>query len=420
VAERCKSVLIKKKQRQPENMMNTPPADDSSTSQHPPGSTRFFIDYFLHPSLSAESSLIFRARILIASQAAMAGCSVLAVLFFVFVPMPGLYRAIGAPVCGAFIAIFLRLLFKLRRDGSYQLCSQVTVWTLAIPITAGTLISGGVSSSPVANLLMGPPLLMAFFFSGVRGGIRVAIVVCLVVAVGFAAESYDVTFPQLFHGQQMDIALFALVADGIAVNCIIAFLFEYISDTLRKARDKEHQNIVRLVQTDSLTGIANRRAFDDALTERIASYSSGKVQPFALCYLDLNGFKPINDRHGHHVGDQVLRAISIRLQSSLRGTDLIGRQGGDEFMLLLEGLTEGPQLQILASRFLTIISEPIETSAGLISVGGSLGFAFYPYHGIDTKSLKQAADVAMYMAKRGHLGWGVHHAEPHSGLSLLE
>lgn len=398
--------------------MNTNLADNSSIRKHQHGSARFFIDYFLHPSLSSEPNLLFRARILIASQAAMAGCSVIAVLFFLLVPMPGLYRAIGAPVCGAFIAIFSRLLFKLRHDGSYQLCSRVTVWTLAIPITAGTLISGGVSSSPVANLLMGPPLLMAFFFGSIRGGIRIAIAICLIVAVGFAAESYGITFPQLFQGQQMDIALFALVADSITTNSLIAFLFEYISDTLRKARDKEHQNIIRLVQTDSLTGIANRRAFDNALTERIASYSTGEARSFTLCYLDLNGFKPINDRHGHHVGDQVLRAISIRLQSALRGTDLIGRQGGDEFMLLLDDLTEGPQLRILANRFLTVISEPIETSAGLISLGGSLGFAFYPYHGIDTKSLKHAADAAMYIAKRGRFGWHVYGTEPHSSLSL--
>jgi diguanylate cyclase (GGDEF)-like protein len=330
--------------------------------------------------------------------------------------MPELYRAIGAPVCAAFVGIFSLLLFKLRRDGSYYLCSQAAVWTLMVPITIGTLISGGMSSSPVANLLMGPPLLMAFFLGGAREGISIAIVICLIVAAGFAAEGSGVVFPQVFQSEQTDIALFALVMDGIVTNSLLAFFFEYVSDTLRKARDNEYKNIVRLAKLDFLTGIANRRAFDEALAERITAYDSHKSMPsFALCFLDLNGFKPLNDRHGHDVGDQVLRAVSIRLRSALRGTDLIGRQGGDEFMLLLEDLTEGPQLQILANRFAKIIAEPIETSAGLVSVSGSFGFAFFPEHGADTESLKYAADAAMYMAKRSNLSWRVYEIESKSG-----
>ena len=371
------------------------------------------IDYFLHPSFYGDSSLLFRVRVLIASQHAIIIVSVLTIFFLVLAPVPQVSLQVGVPVCGIFIAILVPLLAKLKRDGSFAFCGRATVWMIFVPTGLGTFITGGMTESPVAHLLMGPPLLMAFFFGGIRFGIVVALVEGLVVFVGLIAERSGLPTVQTFTAEQLDVVSSALVINGIFCNALLAFLYEYVSGTVRKARDKEHQRVIRLAQTDALTGLANRRIFDETLADRIARYHSGHQQrEFALCYLDLNGFKPINDRHGHDVGDQVLRAISIRLRSSLRGADLIGRQGGDEFMLILGDLQPGPQLEILANRFLQIMAEPIETSAGLLSVTGSLGFAFFPAHGSDTEALKISADAAMYEAKRGHFGWRIYGIDP--------
>lgn len=387
-----------------------PNGDSSSPSARSP------VNYFLHPSFYGDSSLLFRARVLIASEQTIIIVSALTIFFLVLAPVPQVSRQVGVPVCAILITILVPLLAKLKRDGSYDFCSHVTVWMIFMPMGLATFITGGMTESPLAHLLMGAPLLMAFFFGGLRFGIIVALFGGLVVFVGLLAERSGLPTVQVFTAEQLNVVCSALVITGIFLNAILAFLYEYISGALRTARDKERQRIIRLAETDSLTGLANRRVFDETLAERIARYHSGEQQrAFVLCYLDLNGFKPINDRHGHDVGDQVLRAISIRLRSSLRGADLIGRQGGDEFMLILGDLEPGPQLEILANRFLQIMAEPIETSAGLLSVTGSLGFAFFPAHGSDTEALKKSADAAMYEAKRGQFGWCIYGITPTPG-----
>jgi diguanylate cyclase (GGDEF)-like protein len=367
------------------------------------------IDYFLHANFSCDASLLFRARVLIVSQCATVAGSALLILLLLLVPVPVVSRLVGVPICVIIIVVLSCLLLKLKRHGSYNFCSQMTVWTCFLPTVLGTFITGGFTASPVAHLLLGPPLLMAFFFGGARAGFGLAIVVALIMAVALYLENHGYSPINVFVDNQLDMVSTAFVIENIAATAMFAFLYEYVSGAVRKARDKEHARIARLAQTDPLTGLVNRRVFDEALVERIAArYDSDKrLRSFVLGYLDLNGFKPINDRHGHDVGDQVLRAISIRLRSSLQGRDLIGRQGGDEFMLLLEGIESEASLNILANRFLQIIAEPIETSAGLLSLTASLGFAFFPKHGTDIQVLKKAADAAMYDAKRKHLGWHI-------------
>jgi diguanylate cyclase (GGDEF)-like protein len=135
-----------------------------------------------------------------------------------------------------------------------------------------------------------------------------------------------------------------------------------------------------------------------------AAQEQGAGAMFCLAYLDLDGFKPINDRYGHDAGDEVLVVISCRLQSLVEGCGVIGRHGGDEFMLLLD-LYEQRDLERFASSVLEHIEQPIDIGRGFVSVSGSIGFAIYPAHGNDLLSLKKAADSAMYTAKQSSKGW---------------
>ena len=118
-------------------------------------------------------------------------------------------------------------------------------------------------------------------------------------------------------------------------------------------------------------------------------------------------FKPINDHFGHAVGDEVLRIVSDRLRAALRNCEFVGRYGGDEFMLILEH-SESSNLDIVAQRLLGAVGEPISTSKGLVQVGASIGFALFTRDGEDIDALKQAADAAMYEAKRARTGWCVY------------
>jgi len=384
------------------------PDKDSSTGEHP-GLVR--LENFLHPSFYGDPDMLRRARILVATICVVISLAAIGTVFLAIAPVPANTRVIGIPI-EIIIVIFMTLLLrKLKHDAAYALCSQMMVGFMLVIIAFATFVTGGISASPIAQLLVAPPL-MAFFFGGIRAGNSCALIVGLLIAAALLLEKSGLSFPQTMEAKDAGNTHSILLVMAFCVISALAFIYERASTALRSERDKEHQKVMQLAQTDPLTGLANRRMFDDMLTRQIAQLHTNPMsRSLALCYLDLDGFKLINDHHGHDVGDQVLRAVSIRLRSSLRGVDLIGRHGGDEFMLLLDQLEPGPAVEVMAQRFLQLIGQPIETSAGLLSVGGSLGFAFFPQHGANTEALKKSADSAMYNAKRNKLGWGVFAAE---------
>jgi len=392
--------------------MGTPAksADNSSKKLHI-GCVQLPTDLFLHPAFYDDPDLLRRARILTATIYFLASTSVLVIAILLIAPVPAISRFIGIPIELVLAASMMMLLLKLKRDAAYALCSQITVGVMLVIVAFAMFATGGISASPISQLLVAPPL-MAYFFGGIRGGNSCALIVGFLIAATLLLEKIGIKFLQTIEDKDIATTHSMLLLVGFCLVAALAFVYESASSTLRNERDMEHHKVMMLAQTDSLTGLANRRMFDDMLSSYIArQHATQRSQSLALCYLDLNGFKSINDNYGHDVGDQVLRAISIRLRSSLRGADLIGRHGGDEFMLLLDQLEPGPAQEAMAQRFLKIIAEPIETSTGLLCVGGSLGFAFFPQHGTNTETLKKSADTAMYNAKRSGLGWCVFDAE---------
>jgi diguanylate cyclase (GGDEF)-like protein len=124
----------------------------------------------------------------------------------------------------------------------------------------------------------------------------------------------------------------------------------------------------------------------------------------ALVFIDLNGFKQINDRHGHAVGDQILIGTAQRLKQTLRGSDMVARLGGDEFVVVIEGLAIGMSLhdeaQIIGEKILRRLSQPLNLGDTSHQVGASLGIALFPEHGPNIDCLIHVADQAMYTAKR--------------------
>lgn len=375
-----------------------------------PVSGKSLTGFFLHPSFFSNPDILLRARILIATLYAFISIVITVILLLLVTPVAPISRLVGIPANIAIVTTIFYLLFSLKRHGNYALCAGTTV---AIPLTTITLsicITGGIIHSPLAQLMVLSPL-MAYFYGSIRSGNITVVTAGAMIFLLIVLQQSGMEFPQTILPQHRGVAQALVLFVDFAVLAALAVIYEITSASLRRARDEEHAKVVKLAHTDALTGLANRRIFDATLTERITAYAGTIPQrQFALCYLDLDGFKPINDRHGHDVGDQVLRTISIRLRSALRGADLIGRHGGDEFMLILDALGAGRALEVMAKRFLTLINEPIETSAGLLSVGASLGFAVYPDQAISTEALKKAADSAMYVAKRQRLGWQLSNA----------
>jgi diguanylate cyclase (GGDEF)-like protein len=132
------------------------------------------------------------------------------------------------------------------------------------------------------------------------------------------------------------------------------------------------------------------------LLVRAARYQSS----FAILFIDLDGFKRINDSRGHDVGDLVLRGVADRLSESLRAADTVARIGGDEFVILLESLRAGPDAIALAERIRSAVGVPFALPGGDATVTVSVGIGVYPDDGLDAEELLKAADVAMYRAKR--------------------
>jgi diguanylate cyclase (GGDEF)-like protein/PAS domain S-box-containing protein len=164
---------------------------------------------------------------------------------------------------------------------------------------------------------------------------------------------------------------------------------------------KQHQaQVERMALHDPLTGLANRLSLSNLLHQTILRCEHGRGF-FAVCFVDLNEFKPINDQFGHDVGDLVLKTVANRLREVVRGADTVARLGGDEFVLVLTSLLSIEHHQIIVDRVIAAIEQPIKTSDDRsVQVSASIGTAFYPEDGTQPETLLLRADQAMYKAKR--------------------
>lgn len=153
---------------------------------------------------------------------------------------------------------------------------------------------------------------------------------------------------------------------------------------------------------DGLTQLPNQRHFRDRLA---SSLSAEAGQTLAVLYLDLDGFKAINDTHGHDTGDELLRIVAARLARAVRGGDLVGRVGGDEFACLLCGALTHEQLQHLACKLFDAVATPVRVGLLTLSVSPSIGIASCPADGTTAEALLRGADAAMYRAKRLRTGY---------------
>jgi diguanylate cyclase (GGDEF)-like protein len=150
---------------------------------------------------------------------------------------------------------------------------------------------------------------------------------------------------------------------------------------------------------DDLTALPNRRFFRERLGCALRDRGSGPPQ-LAVIYLDLNGFKTLNDAYGHRTGDSLLNLIAARLAHALRAQDLVSRLGGDEYACLITGVTNRQRLQNIASSLFEAVASPFKIGPMALNIRPSIGIAVCPLDGTTTDALMTAADAAMYAAKR--------------------
>jgi len=178
----------------------------------------------------------------------------------------------------------------------------------------------------------------------------------------------------------------------------------FVREQLLRLRESEklhksEEHIRYLAKFDALTGLLNRHAINLKLEQCVKQAESDHSQ-IVVVFIDLDHFKPINDRYGHAAGDRILKITAKRMQHQVRSEDCVGRLGGDEFIIILPGLSLETNVLKVVERILRTVEEPIEIEAGVrVNVTASIGLSRYPVDGSSSEALISRSDMAMYRVK---------------------
>lgn len=178
---------------------------------------------------------------------------------------------------------------------------------------------------------------------------------------------------------------------------------------------RSRQRALLLAREDALTGLPNRRWLDEYMQRALAECKRGG-EHFALVMIDINEFKWINDRHGHSVGDRLLQAFALRLQSAVREADFVGRQAGDEFLVFLRQLDAEESAESLVERLRARLDGTVALEGCTVPLVTSLGAALFPQDAVSAESLLNLADQRMYQDKRERIGAMAGQAETHPAI----
>ncbi|EHN64049.1 sensor domain-containing diguanylate cyclase [Comamonas testosteroni] len=209
-------------------------------------------------------------------------------------------------------------------------------------------------------------------------------------------------FHAQFQVQNAEGKLLWVDASGTLLNAEESLWILVDIDALKQGEQAANH----LANHDALTGLANRRALEETLNQELAD-----GQMLAVCFMDLDGFKQVNDTQGHDAGDEVLRVVAARLTAQARAGDCVARLGGDEFVVLLSGLRTSGEAMSVMKRCMEAVRQPIALDGGvMVQVGSSIGISISTA-GSSSANLMQSADEAMYSAKHAGKGRIVQHSD---------
>lgn len=202
------------------------------------------------------------------------------------------------------------------------------------------------------------------------------------------------------------------IAAQLAISLENAYLYEHLRFLVEErtkalqdeiqVRKKTEERLAEMANHDSLTGLPNRRLFQEILSEALINAKKNRIM-LAVLFVDLDGFKEINDTYGHETGDAVLTEVAGRLCSSVRKSDTVSRMGGDEFILILDGIKGEEEIEKVCDRILHETRKPFKTASGIsLEITVSIGISIFPKDGLEVEALVTSADNAMYKIKKKH------------------
>jgi len=294
----------------------------------------------------------------------------------------------------------LLLALRLVREGRVDRAATLMLCSLAAGVSCGIFMNQGIRGEGLGAF----PAILVFagMFATRRTFLAIFAVLVSVLTVIVIANV------QGWHVNAVRPVTVGTLINVLSILSMTAFVVWLTAGDLRHALARleaenerlreSHARIDLLAHHDSLTGLPNRRLARDRLGKAIATAKRNR-KGVALIFLDLDDFKTVNESLGHATGDLLLCDVANRLAHGVRASDTVSRQGGDEFLIIMEGLADEESVATLAVKLIDLLSPPFHVNGLEISITCSLGISLFPQDGGDFDTLFKNADVAMYRAK---------------------
>ncbi len=317
---------------------------------------------------------------------------ILVILYF-FIPTGPVTDAdtvIGIMVSYAGFVLLIRYLGFQSRETRLKLA--IETWAMIAFITS-ILWHTGMVESPLLNLYLLVIIACAITLGKLITILEVFLIAGFYMYMGFQMYSVDIFAAGTFTTLMARFSPFLLVA--------------YVTSMLASDIISARKKLIRLSQTDELTGLLNLRAFNKLLEKEFARAERNK-ESFTIVMIDIDNLKKINDSYGHSAGSRLMQGVARAIKGCIRSYDVLARYGGDEFVLLLPGTTS-EHAQLCAERICTAISNTSLDSGGYrISTTASIGIASFPNNAPDAQQVLDKADMALYRSKlegRNRVTW---------------
>lgn len=311
--------------------------------------------------------------------------------------LTGTALAVALSLVAECILLYALALYFFRRRHSALLAGNMAALAIYVAVLSGVLLTGGYPLSPIMPLWIVAPVFV-FLLSGLTSGLVWSYVILGTQVVLIVLHTYGFEAWQFADEESLQLLARVLPVLLCFMVIIALIIYERVNARLNQWLDEEKQRFAFKASHDSLTDLPNREEFFNRL-ETALRESQQRGQQLAVAYIDLDGFKPINDQFGHYAGDKVLKITSVRLREVIRHTDIAARMGGDEFALILPGVKRRADIDLVLMKMLHTLAIPIDIDGRDVQVKASAGVALFPQDGRDPDTLCRLADAAMYQAK---------------------